>query len=124
MAAGAVLGLFGTLPFLFGGASSSGGILGRLFTFPVAILESLLARSGAAPEEANSNLIAFTTQFFAYFLLGCIVFVIRSIVAGKHNKPLKTDGGRSRAKRTRVNGGVMPNEDGRCRTHHSSSSGR
>ena len=97
IAVGAVFGLFGTLLFLFGGASSSGGIVGRLSTFPVEILELFLARSDAAPEEANLNLIAVTTQFFAYFLLGCIVFVIGSIVAGKHNKPLNTDAPKRRA---------------------------
>ena len=97
LAVGAVVGQLGTLPFLFGGASSSGGILGRLFTFPVAILEVFLARSGAVPEEANLNLIALITQFVTYFLLGCIVFVVGSIVAGKHNKPLKTDAPKRRA---------------------------
>ena len=37
---GTTFGLLGTLPFLFGGASSSGGALGRILTFPVTILDT------------------------------------------------------------------------------------
>ena len=86
-----VVGILGTLPFLFGAASSSGGNY-VVLALPAKLLQYATFNWGLQLNDVQLNRWAVVAQFVGYFLLALLVITIINMLAKKHNKSFNPDG--------------------------------